>query len=106
MIEITDPRYDSKPTQPKDPGTMSRNEEDELFDATLERCDIADRVWDMIKEEITPDQHREIVRYMFRRGGNYMSDRSESARILYNAHWKRVEEIVEGEEHNTDMGKD
>lgn len=98
--------------QPKDPGEMTRQEEDELFDATLERDDVADRIWDMIVDEsaVRPEWRREFVRVIFRRHvGEFSSvsrDFQEGGRITHKEFVVDVNEIVEGEEHNTDMGKD
>lgn len=103
-----DPRYDSKPTQPKDTGTMSRDEEDALFDATLERDDVAASVWEAIIDEIGPEQAKEIVNVLFRQYGTRIvnGDFMEAGRLIHRATCKRVHKIVEGEEHNTDIGKD
>lgn len=104
--QIIGPRYDSKPTQPKDPGEMSRDEEDALFDATLERDEVAEMVWEAVIDEISPAQAKEIVTNLFRRGGNFSVDNHEAGRLLYVSCSDRVEKIVEGEEHNTDMGRE
>lgn len=105
-INLDDPRLEVMPSQPKHVPEMSRDEEDDLFDATLERDDVADMVWEAVKDEISDALGRDIVRYQFRHGGNYMADRSEAARLMYNACWPRVEKIVDDAESNTDMGRD
>lgn len=108
MNNPLEPRYDSKPTQPKDLGEMSRDEEDALFDATLERDEVADMVWEAVIDEISPNKSREIVRVLFRRESlvSSMADFAEASRLIHRACHSRVHEIVDGEEHNTDMGKD
>lgn len=102
------PRYDSKPTQPKDPGEMSREEEDALFDATLERKEIAASVWESIIDEISPELAETIVNVLFRKSfnGRRTGDFMEAGRLIHQACYKRVDKIVEGETHNTDMSKD
>lgn len=109
--QLIGPRYDSKPTQPKDPGEMSRDEEDELFDATLERDDVADRIWEFIVDEssVKPEWRREFVRVIFRRHVGLVPasrDFQEGGLITHKEFSVRVSEIVESEEHNTDMGRD
>lgn len=104
------PSFGSSPIdQPKDPVEMSRQEEDDLFDATLERDDVADRIWDMIKDEITPDLHREIVRVLFRKHIGFAGvsrDFTEGGRLIHKDFSDRVEKIVDDESSNTDMGRD
>lgn len=105
------PRYDSKPTQPKDPGEMSRQEEDELFDATLDRDDVADRIWDMIVDEsaVKPEWRREFVRVLFRRHVEFVpavQDFAHAGRITHKEFSMLVDELVDDESSNTDMGRD
>lgn len=100
------PRYDGKPTQPKDPGVMSLSEEYELLEATLERDDVAASVWEAIFDEITPAQAKEIVVVLFRDGKNHHADFAEAGRLLYKFSHIRVEALVVNETHNTDMSKD
>lgn len=100
------PRYDSKPTQPKDMGEMSREDEDDLFNATLLRPEVADSAWEAIIDEVKPEKAREIIVYLFSRSTTPISDKVEAMRLMYMACYKRIEKIVEGEEHNTDMRKD
>ena len=88
--------------QPKDKGEMSFAERDALFDATLERDDVADSAWEAVKDELTPAQHREFVRTLFRQGGG-LSDFYESARIIHRYCARRVEKIVDDESSNTVM---
>lgn len=100
-------RYDSKPTQPKDPGEMSHEDENELFDATLERKEIAASVWESVIDEITPGQAAMIVNVLFRKSiGGRTGDFMEVGRLLHKACWKRVSKIVDDASHNTDMSKD
>lgn len=107
MNNPLEPRYDSKPTQPKDPGEMTYAKQVELFDATMDRNDVADRVWDAILDEITPDQHREVVRTLFKSSVTRMADLMEAGRIIYRVcPSEKINKIVESEEHNTDMSKD
>lgn len=89
--------------QPKDPGEMTRREEDELFDATLERSEVADMVAEAVVDELTPGQWRDIVTVMFRRNGTRMGDFMEVGRLMYKFTSKRVEKIVEDASSNTVM---
>ena len=102
---IVGPRYESNPSQPKHVPEMTRDEEDELFDATLEREDVSEMVWEAIIDELNKEQAKEIVNVLFRQCGN-SGDFTECGRLLHRFCWKRVQKIVEGEEHNTDMGED
>lgn len=106
MSEITDPRYDSKPTQPKDPVEMTHDEETELFNATLDRDDVADMIWDTIIDGTGPTKAREIVKVLFRLGNKPTTDFMEVGRLIHSEFFKRVHEIVDDESSNTDMGKD
>ena len=103
---LDNPRYESKPTQPKDPGEMSLEEEHELLEATLERDDVAASVWEAIFDEITPAQAKEIVVVLFRDGKNHVADFTEAGRLMYKFSHSRVDALVESETHNTDMSKD
>lgn len=102
--QITSQRYDSKPTQPKDPGEMTHDEHEALFNATLHRQEVAEMVYDAVIDEISLEQARHIVHVLFRLGGTRMGDFMEAGRLMHNACYKRVHEIVESETHNTVMG--
>lgn len=94
--------------QPKDPGEMSSREEDELFDATLERDEVADSIWDMIVDEaaVKPEWRREFVRVIFRRHVGFAPvsrDFQEGGRITHKEFSALVDELVGDASINTDM---
>jgi hypothetical protein len=104
MNPADEKRYDSKPTCTPDCGSMSWAEQDALFNETLEREDVAERVWIHISEGLTAEQSAEIVRLLFRRGneaGSGRADSTEAGRLLFQWLHKSVHEIVEKEEMNT-----
>lgn len=110
-INLDDPRLEVMPSQPKHVPEMSRNEEDELFDATLERDDVADRIWDFIVDEsvVKPEWRREFVRVIFRRHVGFVPasrDFQEGGRITHKEFAVPVSEIVEDASSSTDMGRD
>lgn len=97
--------------QPKPEREMSFAERDALFDATLERDDVADRIWDKIVDEsaVKPEWRREFVRVIFRRHVGFVPasrDFQEGGRITHKEFAVPVAEIVDDESHNTDMSKD
>lgn len=83
---------------------MTNDEENALFDATLERDDVAGMVWEAVIDEINKEKAKEIVNALFRQEGPPVSDFMEAGRLIHHAVWKRVQKIVEDEEHNTYMG--
>ena len=94
--------------QPRPEREMSFAEHDARFDATLERDDVADRIWDFIVDEsaVKPEWRREFVRVIFRRHvglAPVSRDFQEGGRITHKEFAPRVEKIVEDEEHNTVM---
>ena len=88
--------------QPKPERELSFAERDALFDATLERDDVADMAFDVVIDELTPEQAREIVRVLFRQSGNE-KDFAEAGRLIHRACARRVEKIVDDESSNTVM---
>ena len=88
--------------QPKDKGEMSFAERDALFDATLDRDDVADSVWEAVIDEISLQTGREIARILFRQGGG-LNDFHEAGRLIHRACARRVEKIVDDESSNTVM---
>lgn len=106
-IDLNYPSFGSSHIdQPKHVQEMTRDEEDELFDATLERDDVAEMVWEAIIDEIDKEHAKEIVNVLFRLNGTRMGDFMEAGRLIHRATFKRVHKIIDDASSETDMSKD